>query len=362
MRVALFTNIPTAYRAPLYARLSDLLGQSGGELLVVFGAANEAGRQWSEAHPAPGAPGAVVLRSCQVRLGRRITYLGPGAIPPIANFRPDVVIVSGYSPASLLLSAWCRLRGVPYLVWSGETPLSAVWRRPNPARRRGMLRSAAGCLAYGPEAGDYLRALAVPRELVHVVGNGIEAEDFAALVAAARHDAPALRRRYDVGEWAVLSVGGKNLSTVAAVTARISPPPQVLVAGQDARPARLPSRVRFLGRLPSSQMPSVYAVAGCLAHPPLFDRWPHAINEALAAGIPVVATPACGIPRELCDGPGSSICPDDPEALATAIERALDVGVGASPQVRARIAAPLRPWSVPAMAQRMMAACEAALA
>jgi len=55
--------------------------------------------------------------------------------------------------------------------------------------------------------------------------------------------------------------------------------------------------------------------------PALIEHQPRALLQALAAGIPVIATPACGLPEQ----PGLTLVePDNPQALLVATRRALD--------------------------------------
>jgi glycosyltransferase involved in cell wall biosynthesis len=102
-------------------------------------------------------------------------------------------------------------------------------------------------------------------------------------------------------------------------------------------------------------MPSVYAVSDCLAHLPEWDRWPHAINEALSAGLPVVATRFCGVPDEILTGPGSALVDKlSAKSLGGALRTALDVGVAIGDRVRTEHLARLQPWSASAMASRLV--------
>ncbi len=51
--------------------------------------------------------------------------------------------------------------------------------------------------------------------------------------------------------------------------------------------------------------------------PALIEHHPHTLLAALAAGLPVIATPACGLPAQ----PGLTILPaDDPAALRAALD------------------------------------------
>ena len=117
----------------------------------------------------------------------------------------------------------------------------------------------------------------------------------------------------------------------------------------------------WLGRLPSARMPAVYVASDCLVHLPTFDYWPHAINEALAAGLPVVATPDTGIPDGMLTGPGCRLVCDDSEVVAEAIRAATAVQAAESLETREAIRASGRPWGVERMAERFIAVAERAL-
>jgi glycosyltransferase involved in cell wall biosynthesis len=78
-----------------------------------------------------------------------------------------------------------------------------------------------------------------------------------------------------------------------------------------------------------------YQAADCYAHPARVDTFPNAILEALACGVPVVATAVGGIPEQIRSGEtGFLAAKGDAEALAAFLERllvddALRAGMGA---------------------------------
>jgi colanic acid/amylovoran biosynthesis glycosyltransferase len=108
------------------------------------------------------------------------------------------------------------------------------------------------------------------------------------------------------------------------------------ILGEGPERAGLEARVRRLGleqwvSLPGQQAhPEVVRrmrSARMLVHPSvgLGDAVPTVIKEAAAVGTPVVASRVVGIPELVVDGEsGLLVPPNDPEALATAIARALD--------------------------------------
>src|SRR5260370_1373467 len=78
---------------------------------------------------------------------------------------------------------------------------------------------------------------------------------------------------------------------------------------------------RFPGRQPHQQMPALYRRAAVFCLPAWWEAMPLTVLEAMAAGLPVVATPVGDIARMVEDGvTGRLVAPHQPEALADALE------------------------------------------
>jgi glycosyltransferase involved in cell wall biosynthesis len=284
-------------------------------------------------------------------------YVNPSVARWLARTRPDVAILGGFSPWIYAAAAWCRATRTPYLVWSGETPQSAAANGRRLLRRLPIVRGAGGFLAYGPEARRYLLSIGLRDDRIAVMGNGIDIDGFRDRVERARETIDRTRSRFGLRDRVVLSVGGKGLALVQEALPLIAGEAQLVVVGTEPR-GLAQHGVIELGRLDSREMPALYAVANCIAHPPPFDMWPHAINEALSAGIPVVAAPHSGIPDDVFAGPGCAVVPREAKRLAVALDEALRVGTQPSSDVRAAIRRPLRPWNVSVMADRAVDALE----
>jgi len=104
-------------------------------------------------------------------------------------------------------------------------------------------------------------------------------------------------------------------------------------------------RVRFDGALPGPAVAARYAAADLLVHPSLAEPYGMVVTEALARGVPVVASAVDGIPEALGtapDGtlPGALVPPGDAAALAAALRGWLVDG-----DLRAR-------WRAAALARR----------
>jgi spore coat protein SA len=94
---------------------------------------------------------------------------------------------------------------------------------------------------------------------------------------------------------------------------------------RDQVKGNLKGRVTFLGHLPRRDMIERLRQADVFVQPSIAsEMFGMATAEAMAAGIPVVATRICGLPEVVADGEtGFLVGPDDPQALANGISRLL---------------------------------------
>jgi glycosyltransferase involved in cell wall biosynthesis len=88
----------------------------------------------------------------------------------------------------------------------------------------------------------------------------------------------------------------------------------------DTCPKRLSQRCRFWGRLPWSRMPEIYHRCAALLVLSTRDRLPNAALEAMASGLPVVASARAGLGEIIQTGRNGLIVPDrSPGAWAEAL-------------------------------------------
>lgn len=80
-------------------------------------------------------------------------------------------------------------------------------------------------------------------------------------------------------------------------------------------------KTRFLGPCPHEAMPDLYRSVDLYCLPSWWEAMPLSVLEAMASGLPVVASRVGDIPRAVCDGVTGRVTPPrDPQALVEALE------------------------------------------
>ena len=171
--------------------------------------------------------------------------------------------------------------------------------------------------------------LGVPPELIRVVPNGCDLAD-----SGRGEISPDVPASY------FLFVGTleprKNLQGVLTAhrklrSERSDVPPLVVVGGLGWRSGEIPKLIHeeeasgnliTLGYVPDQSLLSLYENAIALVFPSFYEGFGLPALEAMAAGTPVIASDRGGLP-EVVGHAGLVIDPDDPSAIAEAMERVL---------------------------------------
>jgi phosphatidylinositol alpha-1,6-mannosyltransferase len=259
------------------------------------------------------------------------------------------------APAALLLRKGGRLAHVT-IAAHGRELLLAPWHKFGPLQsgydlvRKRALVSADRILAGSAFTKGLARDLGVRDERIRVIGYGTDPARFRPV------DVTALKDRLGVGSRPLLVtvsrlVPRKGIDTVLRALARIEarvPDVLYLVAGEgpDRRRLELLSEregvapfVRFVGPVADDELSAWFSLGDVFVMPSRSDGadvegFGIVFLEASAAGTPVVASFAGGIPDAVADGvSGLLVPPDDPERLAERVAelltdpaRAVDLG------------------------------------
>ena len=162
----------------------------------------------------------------------------------------------------------------------------------------------------------------------------------------------AFRKRLGLSTDAPLIVGvgrldrQKGFDLLIAAVARLTPKPALALVGEGPERTRLEAQARKLGvalHLPGRLDSAAEALADAtlVALPSRWEGMPNVALEAMGLGRPVVGTRVGGIPELLEGGAGILVPPEDPAALAEALDdllanppRATALGGAARSKVR----------------------------
>jgi glycosyltransferase involved in cell wall biosynthesis len=86
----------------------------------------------------------------------------------------------------------------------------------------------------------------------------------------------------------------------------------------------LARRVTIAGAVSARHLAALYEHADLFALASRFEGYGMAVAEAIARGVPVVATLAGAIPETVGNGPGALVPPDDVDAFASALRRLIE--------------------------------------
>jgi len=320
-------DIASPYRIPLF---NELAGRRGIELRVLFLSRNDPRRNYpfyaDELRFDWG-----VLRGREFHRGLYWVIFSRGVRSELERFRPDILIVGGWSqPGFWQAIIWSRRTRTPLVLWSEST---ARDRRsgfpPLEAAKRFAVRSASAFLVPGRAAAAYVESLGAGPARVAVAPNAVDLSLFEQRVAEERVRRAELRAERGLEGCVFLCVSRLSREKGVDILARAfaDVPGQLLLIGDGPDEPLVrsvaPPTARFVGRVERDRLPGWYAAADCFVMPSRSETWGMAMNEAAAAGLPIVASEAPGAGYELIEEGlnGYRVPVEDVEALRATLAR-----------------------------------------
>jgi hypothetical protein len=263
-----------------------------------------------------------------------------------------VIVSVEFGWRTLNAAAYALLARVPLLVWWEGTRFTE--RKVSRLRvrvRKILARASAGILGLGRVSVEYLEEVTGSGVKLYFAPQTVDNEKIALATQCWRESREDLRRDLGVRGVVLLCLGRllphKGISqyldalrrlaatvpdgSFTAVFAGEGPEAKCLAAAA----SELGDSLCFVGKVSPEQVPRLFAASDVLVFPTLRDCWGMVVNEALAAGIPVLGSCYAGATEELLSKAevGTVIDPLDPESLDAAL---LDVvrdrkGLGHSP-------------------------------
>jgi len=260
---------------------------------------------------------------------------------------PAVAMIPGWgTPASLIALEWCLRNQRPAVVMSESNAFDEKRYVLAEVIKRIVVSLFSAGLAGGQLQMEYLVVLGLPRDRVFTGYDVVDNEYFRRKAGEIRSQAPKLRRKYELpGKYFLASarfVPKKNLPTLIRAYARYrqvagnlddgqrimdNGPWDLVLLGDGPLKAdlsrlvsdlRLHGHVHLPGFLQYHELPAYYGLADVFVHASTTEQWGLVVNEAMAAGLPVIVSNRCGcVPNLVAEGKnGFTFDPGSVESLA----------------------------------------------
>ena len=239
-------------------------------------------------------------------------HLNRGVRLVLDRFKPDVIVGTGYtSPTYFAAQRYAWSRGVGYVLWSGSTRRSSLVQNGFLASlKKRFVRKCDAYLAYGTDAADLLVDMGADRDLISVGRNTVDIDYFAEAAAQARLEAGYAEWRSQFPSRLILYVGQMvdrkgvlDLIEAFRMVDRKDVGLMLLGSGPKCEEYKEQARglenVYWFGYVQSKEMGRFLAAADVLVMPSYLEPWGLVVNEAMAAGVPVLSTTCSGATTDL---------------------------------------------------------------
>jgi glycosyltransferase involved in cell wall biosynthesis len=261
----------------------------------------------------------------------------------LAKYRPAVVLVAGYWPASItLLSLLALAKRIPRILMTESHAATAKQKGVITAlAKRLIVRSFSAAIVGGKPHAEYLMSLGFDPTYIRDGYDCVDNEYFEREAAAVRASSQEFRSRYDLPKEFFLTVArlvpkknignlinaysqycnqvpgkafdlvivgeGELASSLRAQCASLGHPVRDVSLRSFAAESALPQpqeisekpTVHFYGSRKINETPIFFALARAFVLPSIEEEWGLVVNEAMASGCPVILSERAGCARDL---------------------------------------------------------------
>lgn len=327
IRVCLVTAIIAPYRTPVFNRLATY---PDIDLHVIYLAETEPNRQWKRQWNELRHDFLVLKGSPAVK--RHGTFIHTNVLRCVARVRavrPDVVIAGGWDqPPHVALFLLRRRLRYRFLWWVESTDKDL--RTPGTAARRLKKRLATmadGIIVPGSASMRHVSHVGVSSDRIFLAPNSVEHGFFVERSRTDRSARGGMVRVLYIGQLTQV----KGVLDLLAAWEGLGPAnAHLIIAGEgplypairDRIKSGLPNPVSLTGHLDREEVAEELSTADIFVFPSRSDPWGLVVNEAAAAGLPLVATSAPGAVEDLLihGRNGLIVSPGDVTGIAEALQ------------------------------------------
>lgn len=231
----------------------------------------------------------------------------------ITQFKPDVINLPGYyEPAMNIVLFYCRLRGIKVIISADSTEgdNANIWWRES--IKRFIVSKAQGFFCYGSKSAEYIYKLGMKPKHILVTNNSVDNVKVETVFDEAILHRESSKQGFKLRKYNFIYVGRliafKNLDNLLAAYKPLNNTEWgLIILGNGSEDKKLKkyvedndlSGVRFIEGQEWFDVPKILALADVFILPSYSEPWGLVVNEAMAAGLPVIVSNKCGSAYDL---------------------------------------------------------------
>ncbi|MBD3384432.1 glycosyltransferase [candidate division KSB1 bacterium] len=311
--IILISNIPTPYRIPLFTALHAACLKEEMQLTIVFAAKGYERRQWKIDYDSMKFP-YHVLASGKIQLGSKegVLFTYSTLTKILRQLKPDLIISAGFSMATTRIAVrWYLEQYPPYIIWTESVD------RPGHNRsclrmiqRKLLCKGAKSLLVSGSRAADYVQSLGTKSNKIFRAISTVDTDVFLKKTAKIRTfgaKRPARKVILYIGHF----TKGKRIDLILHLLQRVlqhyeeselwlvGSGPEYPYLKNLSKDLDIVEHVCFWPFQQQENLYDFYALADCFVFPSQYDVWGMALVEAMASGLPCLASELAGAAVDL---------------------------------------------------------------
>lgn len=289
----------------------------------------------------------------------------------LARERPRAVAVPGWSATFALLALqWCLETATPAVLMSDSTRFDKPRRLMQENIKRRLVALFSSALVGGTRHVEYLCKLGFPKSLAFSGYDVVDNDHFASATepnVGARESFLVCCRFIPVKNLTLLVESYARYRQAAGLAAW-----DLVLAGDGPERSKLAEAIRahgingsirFVGYVQYRDLPALYRRAGAVILPSVSETWGLVVNEAMAAGLPVLVSNQCGCAADLVEEGrnGFTFDPRNADDLARLMSRVSSMTNGERAAMGHASCEIISRWTPEVFATRLVRAVEVAL-
>lgn len=242
-------------------------------------------------------------------------FLNPDVIYQLWKQQPDVIICGGWHHFSHWLAlVYAQMTKTPLLIWSESTlkderSVSNIKHK----LKTWIINQADGYIISGNAQKKYLLNLGAKQDRIYIAPNAVDSNFFTCETQRYRQQKTMWKDKLGINGCVILYVGRlideKGIPELLEAFTKLSPHNQVtlIIVGDGSRSQDYHlfcqqnqlNNVVFTGFQPQTALPQYYGIADIFVFPTKSDPWGLVLNEAMAAGLPIICSDAAGAAPDL---------------------------------------------------------------